>query len=56
MKTYEVRFSVDGKPCGSILVKAKDSGAARRIAMGELSGRAGYAGKKITITNIHEVK
>lgn len=49
MKKYEVRFSVDGKPCGSIPVEASSTGEAHRLALGELQGRAGYGDKKIKI-------
>lgn len=51
MKNYEVRFSVNGKSGGSIIVTAPNAEAARRVALGELQGQAGYIGKKITIPN-----
>lgn len=56
MKTYEVRFNVDGKPCGSVMVEANDSSQARRIAEGEIAGMPGYAGKRIRITATHEIR
>ncbi len=54
MKHYEVRFNVNGRSCGSIMVQAPNSSTARRIALGELMGKAGYADKKITITGVFE--
>ena len=56
MKTYEVRFNIDGKPAGSIMVTAKDSIQARRMAEGEIGGMPGYAGRKIRITSTNEIR
>lgn len=50
MKTYEYRFNVDGKPGGSVIVEARDSMMAKRLAMAQIQGRAGFAGKRITLT------
>ena len=52
MYTYFVKFNVDGRSGGEIVVEARDSSAARRMAMAELQGRAGYAGKRIYITSV----
>ncbi len=49
MHQYEVKISVDGKPTGgSRLIEAPDPAMAKRIAIATESGKAGYAGKKIT--------
>ena len=56
MKTYEVRFSVNGKSGFSHIVSARDVMQARRIAKGELQGVLGYANKKIVITGVYEIK
>ena len=56
MKKFEVRFRVDGKDGGAIIVEAKDPGMARKVALGELQGRAGYAGKRISISGAREIK
>lgn len=51
MHTYYVKFNVDGRPGGEIVVEARDISAAKRVAMAELQGRAGYAGRRIVITS-----
>lgn len=56
MKTFEVRFNVNGKSAGSQIVTARDSAQAKRVAMGDLQGRPGYEGKRISITSVHEIK
>lgn len=56
MKTFEVRFNVNGKSGGSQIVTARDSAQAKRVAMGELQGRPGYEGKRISITSVQEIK
>ena len=53
MKTYEVRFSVNGKSGFSHIVSARDVMQARRIAKGELQGALGYTNKKVE--SFHEV-
>ena len=49
MNTYEVRFKVNGKDAGSVKIEAKDSYSAKRYAMAQIGGMAGYSGQKITI-------
>ena len=56
MKTFEIRFNVDGKSGGSIIIEAADSIQARRLALGQIQGQAGYYDKKITITAIKEIR
>ena len=56
MKQYEVRFRVDGRPGGSVIVEAKDSGQAKRIALGQIEGQPGYAGKRISIYSVMEIR
>ena len=56
MKQYEVRFRVDGRTAGSVVVEAKDSVQAKRIALGEIQGRPGYEGKRITISGVSEIR
>ena len=53
---YFVKFNLDGRPGGEISVDARDSSQARRMAMAELQGRAGYAGKRITITTVSKAR
>lgn len=53
MNKYLVRFSVDGRSGGEIIVEAPENGTAKRIALGDLQGRAGYENKKIRITGTH---
>ena len=48
MYKFAVEIKVDGKNMGPIYVEATDPGMAKRAAVAETSGRAGYAGKKIT--------
>lgn len=50
MKTYEVTYMVDGRGRYSLYVQAKDSSAARRVALSQITGMPGYVGKRITIT------
>ncbi len=52
MKKFEVKYSVDGRYGYSIIVTAKDYNQARRIALGEIQGMAGYVGKRIHIINV----
>ena len=56
MKTYNVRYSVDGKGGFSVIVSAPNSGSARQVAMGEIQGQAGYVGRRITITAVSEIR
>lgn len=56
MNRYFVKFNLDGKPGGEIVVEARDSSAAKRMAMAELQGRAGYAGKKIYISSVSKAR
>lgn len=56
MNKYFVKFNLDGRPGGEISVDARDSSQARRMAMAELQGRAGYAGKRITITTVSKAR
>lgn len=53
---YYVKFNVDGKPGGEIVVEARDSSQAKRMAKAEIEGRAGYAGKKIYISGAQKVR
>jgi len=50
--TYSVRYSVDRKPGYEVTVEAKDSLSAKRIALAEIQGQAGYIGKRISITGV----
>ena len=52
MKTYEVRYTVDGKSGCSVVVQAKDVAMAKRVALGQIMGMPGYAGCRIVITGI----
>ena len=56
MYKYFVKFNVDGKTCGEIVVEARDSSAAKRMAMAELQGRAGFAGKRIYISSVTKAR
>ena len=56
MKTYNVRYSVDGKNGFSIIVSAPNSSSARHVALGEIQGQAGYVGRRISITGITEIR
>lgn len=56
LKTFEVEFRADGKTTGSIMITARDSGQARRMALGEIGGMPGYAGKRISILRVHEIR
>ena len=53
---FFVKFNVDGRPGGEIIVEARDSSAARRTAMAELNCRAGYSGKKIAVTMVMKAR
>ena len=53
--TYSVKFSVDRKPGYEVTVEARDGLSAERMAMAEIQGRAGYAGKKIKITGKRKI-
>ena len=55
MNTYRIKFSIDGRPGGEIYVDARDSFSAKRVALGELQGRAGYYGKRISVTSVLKV-
>lgn len=55
-KKYEVQYRVDGKSGFSTMVSAPNSSTARRIAQGEVQGKAGYANKKISISAAIERK
>lgn len=56
MKTYEVIFKIDGKSGSSITINAPNSMVARRMAMGQLQGMAGYVGKRISISVVRELR
>lgn len=56
MYKFIVKFYVDGKIGGEIVVEARDSTSAKRIALGELQGRIGYAGKRITLGSVSKVR
>ncbi len=52
MTSYEVSFRVDGvSGVCSIIVQAPDQATAKRVALGQISGQAGYFGKKIKIVS-----
>ena len=53
---FFAKFNVDGRPGGEIVVMARDTSAAKRMAMAELQGRAGYAGKKIYVTSVTKAR
>lgn len=55
MDTYIVRFSVNGKSAGAITVEAPNSAVARQLALGEIGGKPGYEGKRITINGVSKV-
>ena len=55
MKTFRAKFNVDGRPCGEIIVTARDSSMAKKMAQAELQGRAGFAGKKIVVTGVVKI-
>lgn len=48
MKTYYVEFKA-GNDRGSVYVEARNSSEARKVAMGQIMGQAGYIGKRINI-------
>lgn len=56
MKTFIVNFTVNGKGRHSITVEAPNSMAARDIARGEIEGQYGYAGMRITISSVREIR
>ena len=56
MNTYFVKFNIDGRAGGEIVVEARDSSSAKRMAMAELQGRAGYVGKKIYISSVSKAR
>lgn len=56
MKKFEVKFRVDGKPWGSIVITAPNSMSARSVALAEINGQYGYADKKIMIMDVREIR
>ncbi len=56
MDKYIVSFSVNGKTGNKIIVEANNPVSAKRVALGELNSRAGYADKKISVTSPRKVK
>jgi len=52
MKKYMVRFNAGTERGLIIYVEANTVSEARRVAMAELSGKAGYMNKKIVITHV----
>lgn len=56
MKTFEVRYTVDGRTGYSVIVSAPNSNSARQVAMGKIQGEAGFIGKKIRISSVHEIR
>lgn len=56
MKNYSVKFTVNGKAGFCIMVSAPNSNMAKQVAMGEIQGQAGYAGKRIVVTSISEIR
>lgn len=56
MKTFEVKYSVDGKSGFSIMVSAPNSATAKKVAMGEIQGKPGYIGRKIRISAAIEIR
>lgn len=45
MYQYEVKFTVDGKPGGSVIVTAPDGFSAKRVAQGQVEWK--HPGKKL---------
>lgn len=56
LNKYFVKFNVDGRPGGEIIVEARDSSAAKRMAMAEIKGRPGYADKRIYVQAAQKVR
>ncbi|MCI8404740.1 MAG: hypothetical protein HFE49_07530 [Clostridia bacterium] len=56
MKTFEVKYSVDGKSGFSTIVSAPNSATARKVALGKVQGQAGYIGKKVRISAAIEIR
>ena len=56
MKKYLIAFSVDGKGRFEKVVEAPSSQSAKNIAKGEISGKPGYAGKRISIVSYKELR
>lgn len=57
MKNFQVHFNVDGRSGYSITVcNVRNSAEARRQANYEIGAQAGYAGKKIQIFSVSEIK
>lgn len=55
MKTYTVRFNAGTERGLCIYVDAQSISEARRVAMAQIMGQAGYYDKKIVITHIQSV-
>lgn len=57
MKNYQVHFTVDGHGGYSITVyNVRNSMEARRQARYEIEAQAGYAGKRINVGSVTEIK
>ena len=56
MKNFEVKYSVDGKSGFSIIVSAPNSNTAKKVALGEIEGHAGYIGKKVRVSAVIEIR
>ena len=55
-RNYEVRFNVDGRFGGSLIVEAINATQARNNAKYEIESQLAYSGKKIQIVYIKELK
>lgn len=56
MKKFEVKFRVDGKSGGSVIVEAPNGMTARSVALAKIQGEYGYVGKKIMVTSVREIR
>ncbi len=55
-RNYEVRFNVDGRFGGSLIVEAINATQARNNAKYEIESQLAYSGKKIQIMYVKELK
>ena len=56
LQKFYAKFSVNGRSGGEIIVEARDTSAARRMAEAQLKSNVAYAGQKVYVGPVGKIR